>query len=227
VSSPTGSVPARKSPGGAKISALPNGLVLSVTSTANDARGETFARAVVLVRKRRTVVWVYYNYLVCGGAPAPNPTPAPTPVPPAPTPTPPAPARQQIVFVADLKRLPDSIMNGFNTEPGSVSGTTYTRSIQAAPYDRGLSFLEYDLGRRGLRLSGVLGVRDDAQSDVSLRVEMFVDGNRVFDQTTGLGRVTPIDVDITGGLRLRIQVTELDKRRQDNYAVLGDLRYTV
>ena len=224
VSSPTGSVPARKSPGGAKVTALPNGSVLSVTSTAADARGETFARTVILIRQRRTVVWVYYNFLVCGGAPAANSSPVPLPKSPLP---PPAPARQQVNYLADQKALPDKSYWDLDIQPGTISGSVYTRSIVLDPYYNDVSFVEYDLGRRALRLSGVVGARDDSQNDVSMRIEIFVDGNKIFDETGGLGRAIPVDLDVTGALRLRLQATELEKYRQSNYVVFGDIRYTV
>ena len=45
-------------------------------------------------------------------------------------------------------------------------------------------------------------------SALQCRFEVFADTNPIYNQTVGLGAISPVDLDITNVLRLRIQVTE-------------------
>ena len=57
------------------------------------------------------------------------------------------------------------------------------------------------------------------------KIEVFADGSQIFDQTIGLGQITPIDLDLTNVLRLRIQVTDLSPARAgSDYVVFADAR---
>ena len=101
----------------------------------------------------------------------------------------------------------------------------YTRSILVDPSNGPVAFVEYDVARKYTRLVGQVGLRDDVSSAASYKIEIFVDGSQVYDQTIGLGQVTPIDLDLTNVLRLRIQVTDLspvDRGRE--YVVFADIR---
>jgi hypothetical protein len=210
---------AGETPGGKKIATLRNGRIITITATAPDGRGEIFARTAIKLRGRNTAGWVYLKHLQCGSTP---PAAAPPPAAAAP-----AASQEQIVFLADQRRLSDASYANFYVQPARVNGVQYSRTVSLDPSQDQASFVEYDLGRKAKRLVGTVGVRDDSQSDVSMRLEIYVDGRKIFDQTMGLGQAVPVDLDVANTLRLRLQVTELTvNRKVENFMVFGDMRYT-
>lgn len=75
------------------------------------------------------------------------------------------------------------------------------------------------------RLVGQVGPRDDVSAASVYKIEIFVDGTQVYDQTIGLGQITLIDLDLTNVLRLRIQVTDLAPvGRNKQFVVFADAR---
>lgn len=129
-------------------------------------------------------------------------------------------------YLADFRRLDDSNYYRFNTGAAAVSGTTYTRSVMINPRVRIPGYVEYDLARKYTRLEGILGVRDDATpSGLSMQFEIYADGVLIAGHSIEIGQTIPIDLDITNALRLRLQVTNVD-REGNAYAVFGDLRAT-
>ncbi|MFF0488664.1 DUF1707 domain-containing protein [Nocardia sp. NPDC004068] len=131
-----------------------------------------------------------------------------------------------VQYLMDFKILSSSKYWSFNTGPGTVSGTPYTRSVMIQPYRKELAFVEYDLGRKFTKLDGVLGVRDDSTpSDIAMQFQIYADGVVVADQTVKLGATVPIHLEFDKPLRLRLQVTDLSGGG-DSDAVFGDLRAT-
>ncbi|WP_433576194.1 DUF1707 domain-containing protein [Nocardia brasiliensis] len=129
-------------------------------------------------------------------------------------------------YVMDFEKLENNRYLHFDTGTAKVSGTPYIRSVMLDPRGKELSFVEYDLGRKYVRLQGVLGVRDDATpSDVVMKFRILADNVPVLDTTVALGATAPIDLGVVNALRLRLEVTNL-KPGGDAYGVFGDLRVT-
>ncbi len=111
----------------------------------------------------------------------------------------------------------------FDSGQGNLSGTVYTRSLLMGPAYADPGAVEYDLARKYSRLKASVGVTDSAKSTTQFKVEIFLDGAEVFDQTVKLGAVVPVDIDVTHVLRLRIQVTQVDSNiYNDDYAIVAD-----
>jgi hypothetical protein len=128
-----------------------------------------------------------------------------------------------VLYLMDAHKLDDSSYYSFDTGPGEVSGTTYTRSIMLEPYDHRLAYVEYDLGRKYIHLDATLGVRDDAvHAGMSMQFQIYADGIPISDTTIRLGDVVPIHLDFDHPLRLRLQATDLDPNGSA-YAVFGDV----
>ncbi|MFI6044156.1 DUF1707 domain-containing protein [Nocardia sp. NPDC051321] len=131
-----------------------------------------------------------------------------------------------VQYLMDFKKLSSSSYWSFDTGPGTVSGTPYTRSVMLQPYRRDLAFVEYDLGRKFTRLDGVLGVRDDSTpSDIAMQFQIYADGVLITDTTVKLGATAPIHLEFDKPLRLRLQATDLSGGG-DSMGVFGDLRAT-
>lgn len=125
-------------------------------------------------------------------------------------------------FIADLT----PVEGGVATETANVSGQAYAHSVlleTCSDCTQGVS-AGYDLGRHYQRLKGTLGLRDDAPSSVNVKFEILADGRSLLAQTIALGQAVPVDVDVTGTLRLTLSVTVVNPSGSSNvYAVFGDL----
>ncbi|MCS7479235.1 SEFIR domain-containing protein [Umezawaea endophytica] len=72
-------------------------------------------------------------------------------------------------------------------------------------------FVEFDLGRRYRRLSSVVGVLDDATEAKQVGYfRVFVDGSPEPEVGAALGRPGLVDVDVTGVLRVRLEMYRAD-----------------
>jgi serine/threonine-protein kinase len=126
-------------------------------------------------------------------------------------------ARQPVsVFLADMKPVEGYVQSGLAT----MNGTAYTRSVFFDTYDDGDA--GWDLGRHYRRLRAVVGLRDDAPSGSKMKLEVFADGRSIFARNIALGETVPIDLDVTGVLRLRLTATDLVDNYQRSAAVFGD-----
>ena len=130
-----------------------------------------------------------------------------------------------ITYLADLE-LVDRSVDSFEAGQAQVSGSVYTRSVMIDPYGSRVGYVEYDLARGHRILRGLLGLRDDVRADSIYRVEIFLDGAKISEQDVGLGQTVPIELDVGGVLRLRVQVTDLAYQELSGrfYVVLADTR---
>jgi hypothetical protein len=110
---------------------------------------------------------------------------------------------------------------GYRTGTAKANGATYSYGlVLKAPYD-GVGAIEYDLSRHFRKLVGEVGLDDAASSDAIYRVEIYGDNRALWSDTVSLGTTTPIAVDVTDVLRLRIAVSRPEGSGE---VVLGDLR---
>lgn len=108
----------------------------------------------------------------------------------------------------------DSVDKSCRTDSGDigVNGATQLSSVVVHIFDRSAGdgcFIDYNLSRSWVRLKGGVGISDVSKASLQCRFELFADGNPIFNETAGLGVITPVDLDMTDVLRLRLQVTPL------------------
>lgn len=93
----------------------------------------------------------------------------------------------------------------------AMDGEIYLRSLTSSISRRDASAsVEFNLSRDFRRLSAVVGYSDTSSSDGRIRMQIFGDGEELFTQDVALGTATPIDVDVTDVLRLRITANVLE-----------------
>ncbi len=133
-------------------------------------------------------------------------------------------ARRSVsTFLADLQPVAGT---NESSEPANLSGTAYAHPVQLSAGDSQNS-VEYDLGRHYRRLLATMGLRDDSGSGDQVKIEVFGDGRPLFSQITSIGQAVPLDVDVTGVLRLRLSATLVASTSDccsDTTAVWGDIR---
>nr|WP_232794282.1 MULTISPECIES: NPCBM/NEW2 domain-containing protein [Pseudofrankia] len=89
------------------------------------------------------------------------------------------------------------------------------------------TYAKYDLGRDAHRLQATVGLSDDATSGTTYLIEIFGDGRRLASNTVKLGNSVPLDIDVTGVLRLRLMTTKVQADYWDqSVSVFGDARIT-
>lgn len=67
----------------------------------------------------------------------------------------------------------------------------------------------FDLGRSWTSLSATFGITDDSTSSFRCAAEVFVDGDPLYRQEAGLGVTHPVEVDLSGALRVELLYTFL------------------
>lgn len=86
-----------------------------------------------------------------------------------------------------------------------VSGTTYRNSFRWTPLCCGNTSVTFDMGRDFERFRGVLGWEDTTDGRMTGTIRILVDGVEVaYHPNVGVGQAVPIDVDVSGGLRLTV-----------------------
>jgi serine/threonine-protein kinase len=92
-----------------------------------------------------------------------------------------------------------------------VNGTTYNHSVFT---NVGVNcpgqVIEYDLGRDFRRFQTAFGISDEAPSTAKTRFEVFLDGANAATNDVGLGESLPVDLDVTGVLRLKLVATAIE-----------------
>jgi serine/threonine protein kinase len=117
-------------------------------------------------------------------------------------------ARSAVVtYLADMQEL----NNYPRTGPQSISGHIYAHSIYDEAIECGDSEqYNYDLGRHYRRFLANVGINDSAaDSSVRWQFEILVDGRELFNKRPGFGVAAPVDIDVTGALRLTLRATRV------------------
>ncbi len=87
---------------------------------------------------------------------------------------------------------------------------------------RGPAAAEYDLGRAYRKLYAQVGLADTSTTGGSAQMDVLLDGKRIATHQVALGQVVPLDLDVTKGLRLRLEVSGLtDSTTRPSF---GDIR---
>lgn len=127
-----------------------------------------------------------------------------------------------------LEQLNPVDSNGFYGEEAiELDGKVYphslvTRSMRDV-WNAASSDAEFNLSRDFSRLQALLGYGDTGSADGVIRIEIFGDGQTLASEDVALGTTVPIDVEVTGVLRLKVIASWLSGESTGN-AALGDAR---
>jgi Protein kinase domain/NPCBM/NEW2 domain/PASTA domain len=132
------------------------------------------------------------------------------------------------VFLSTLTAVEDS---NWDTSAGAtvtVNGTTYIHPVSTLTECGQPVSIQFDLGRSYRSFRTTVGLTDGSKAAGTVQFDVFVDGRAVATQTASLGAPMPIQVDVTGGLRLNITATRVESNCKDGwndtrvYAVWAD-----
>jgi hypothetical protein len=118
------------------------------------------------------------------------------------------------VYVADLE--PVAYQGSSGAETATSNGTTYVHAITTHNACGSPVTLEYDLGRHYQVLRTTVGLTDDSATEAEMLFDLIVDGRPVFSQSTRLGAPLPVEVDLTGALRLEMTTSRIEADCQNS-----------
>ncbi|EOD65365.1 protein kinase domain-containing protein [Amycolatopsis vancoresmycina] len=109
------------------------------------------------------------------------------------------------VYLADLRPVGGGSWSN-DSQPGSIAGKSYLHTVSKGVYpcsDTGA--IEYNVSKGYRRFVTTAGI-DDNSGDSGLKVqfEVFGDGRKLTSVMLELGKPSPVDVDLSGVLRLRL-----------------------
>ena len=120
--------------------------------------------------------------------------------------------------------LPDLVVgssSGFDSE--NVNGTNYSKSYIMGGYVGITSGAEFNLSRSCTRVAATVGINDEASTTLRGTGRVMVDSVTKWTKPgLALGGAENINLDVTNGLRLRLEYSETTDG--SGYAVFGDLR---
>jgi hypothetical protein len=109
---------------------------------------------------------------------------------------------------------------------GTVSSATVNGAAVGESVDcdsgKDTAFIEYSLSRQAAAFEALVGTDDRGRTGAA-RVGVFGDGRELAAADVWLGQSVPIRADLTGVMRMRIEVTTADTR-QNPTVVLGDAK---
>ncbi|WP_328455912.1 MULTISPECIES: SEFIR domain-containing protein [unclassified Amycolatopsis] len=101
--------------------------------------------------------------------------------------------------------------SGIRRDSALIDGIRYDNSIVLRPTKRPTGsggYVEMDLGGHYQRLTAVVGVLDDAADPFQVgHFQVFLDGAPQSAHQVALGKPATIDLDVTGALRLRLEMS--------------------
>ncbi|MCW2534258.1 MAG: protein kinase [Blastococcus sp.] len=117
--------------------------------------------------------------------------------------------RSVAVFLTSLTPVANSNY-GQDTGTSALSGKTYVRALMLGTDCDRPSVIQYDLGRHYRTFATSVGLQDDSYSDGVLQLDVLIDGRSIFSGTAKLGEPLPVEVDVSGGLRLELSAARID-----------------
>lgn len=118
-------------------------------------------------------------------------------------------ARQLVgTFLADLQPVQSTA--SFSKMVGTIAGQSYAHAVVVQLYSNSPEQLDYNLGTHYEQLKGTMGLSDDAPSAAQVKLEILGDGRPLLSQTVSLGHAVPVNLDVTGVLRLTLAATYLN-----------------
>jgi len=103
----------------------------------------------------------------------------------------------------------------YTNKPAEVNGELYEDSLLAelSRYTEAgdSAYWDYNISRDWNRLEAVVGITDDSTFEQRARFRVVLDGDVIWERDdVGFGEEVPVAIDISGGLRLRLEVVALD-----------------
>ncbi|ANN17066.1 hypothetical protein SD37_16380 [Amycolatopsis orientalis] len=107
-------------------------------------------------------------------------------------------------YLTELAPVRGSFDSGQQT--GAIAGKTYLHTLATRVYEcDGADFAEYNLSKGFRRLVASAGLDDNSpDSTLKVQLEIFGDNRKLLSTTLELNKMVPIDLDLTGVLRLKI-----------------------
>jgi serine/threonine-protein kinase len=82
---------------------------------------------------------------------------------------------------------------------------------------------EYNVGKGFRRFAATTALDDNSEnSEATVQLEIFADGRPVFSDTIAYGKATPIELDLSGVLRLKFQWRPIQKSCERRTLVIGE-----
>ena len=131
--------------------------------------------------------------------------------------------RPVVVYLSDMTPVSSEDLNGLGTGIQKANGKSYSHGVAPVPTRTSVGTVEYDFSRQYRRLVGEIALDDKSPTGAVGKVEIYGDGRLLTDPSIAFGTTTPVDVDVTDVLRLRIAISETGG---DGYAqvILGDFK---
>ncbi|MGW4397833.1 protein kinase domain-containing protein [Amycolatopsis nivea] len=107
-------------------------------------------------------------------------------------------------YLSELRPVEGSFASGHET--GNVAGKAYPHTIAASLYECSeAESVEYNISKGYRKFTAAAGLDDDsADSALKAQLEVFGDGKKLISTTLGINKQTPIAVDVSQVLRLKI-----------------------
>jgi serine/threonine protein kinase len=109
----------------------------------------------------------------------------------------------------------------------NIAGKNYLHALgSSVEYNTDTTGVEYNVAKGFRRFTATAGIDDNAgDSSLKMQLEVFADGREVFNKPVPYGAPVPVDLDISGVLRVRIQWEAVSGNRSASgnysYLVLG------
>ncbi|RYC12671.1 NPCBM/NEW2 domain-containing protein [Nocardioides zhouii] len=120
---------------------------------------------------------------------------------------------------------PDQVAQSGTPEYDSfnVNGTNYSKSVGIYGGTGYTNYVEFNVGRACIRIDATVGVNDEASTSLRTTARLLVDNVTKWTKSgIALGSSDAISIDISNGLRLRLENTETVDG--SGYLVFGDAR---
>jgi serine/threonine-protein kinase len=118
--------------------------------------------------------------------------------------------RPAVTYLADMQPVSVDRMNYPTNGTTKANGKSYSHGLLMTPPASGIGTVEYDFSRQYRKLSGELGLDDKSDSAAVGKVEIYGDGRQLLAQDVPFGTTTPVDLDVTDVLRIKITVASVD-----------------
>lgn len=106
----------------------------------------------------------------------------------------------------------------YTAQPAEIGGDLYEKSITASESANvtagDLAYWEFNLGKDWQQLEATVGISDSSEFEQRARFRVILDGNVIWEQDdVKFGTGVPVRLDVSGGLRLRLESVALDQGR--------------
>jgi len=115
----------------------------------------------------------------------------------------------------------------YSTGAAKANAIQYLHGITLSAGCSGSSFVEYDLSRTWKRLQATVALKDDSEANAQVFYALYFDGVKVASGPVRFGTSTPLNLDATNVLRVRMEMTRTYSGScGDAYEVWGDPQVT-